>query len=409
MYTKIKINNYETDGDGGISTTPTVVSDLYDVAISRKMGELNDTFSFKLNNNRNVRDDEFQQQDNIQIHYLINEDVASSSNMIFNGLIKSVTANNSSKGKILDIGGVSYSEVATNGIVFLSRTNIDVLTFVQEALNSVKVRNPNFDITWDSNNPTTKSDGSSFPKILAGGTVREFNKSLNYILDKYLKDSYTGDGNYYWYVNNQKQLSIRKRTNSNRGILTEGVDFKSDKISVSDDIYNFIIIKCGFDPRGNPITTHYVDEISKAKYGYKPYVLTDQDIASQLIQEELRVNDAEFTTSTLFPSSYPYTISGWNDENGDPISVSTDAEWVAAIRAEAKVRGRNLGENFTSTHNQGFRNATIKLKPTLAYELADNISLTAPSYGLTQQIMRVTEILYDVSEVVLKVEEEVLA
>lgn len=410
MIVKFAVLNYKSTGDGTWSGSADTLTDVYDVGVILNIGDKNDTFVFKTQNYRNtklkadvagVRQADFRAPDNVNIHYLINGDSVASSNLIMNGLIKRPSETLAGKGRMIKVAGVSFSEIATTGLCFVDATNVNVMEFLAQAINSIALRNTNFGVSWDlpasKFNPITGLyDGDSFPLVNGGASIKEFDKSLNALLDKYLQEAYTGDGRYFWYINNTKTLVARKRSvGVFTGTLTEGEDFKTVKYDINtDDVKNFIIVKAGLDAYNKPITTRYDDPASRAKFGFKYYMLIDTKISGDLLSAE------GLASSSKFPDSYPHTTS-WG------VSTNSDDSFNTALRTQAKIIGVNKGEAFATAHNKGFKKVTVSKKPTLNHGVGDRIKITSPSYGLTEEAMRITSVSYFTNSVELMLEEEV--
>lgn len=378
------------------------------------MGEMNDLFSFKINNindqyltnfGATTRTADYAQQDRIELYYSINGAAAdSSTNLVFNGLIKKVGYTENDKNKVIRIEGISFSEVATRGLVFVTRdaaTNVNVMQFLAAAVQSVSIFNTNFGISTNlpayKYNPVTEDyTGDAFPILNDGNRVSEFYRSLSSVLDKYLQNDYTGDGRYYWYIDSTKTLQVRKRAvGSNITTLVRGVDFDQAKVDINaDDVKNFIIVKCGYDPANNPITTRYDDPASRAKFGFKYYMLIDNKIAGDLLTQQ------GFATNTRYPASYPYTTT-WG-------VVVNDADgFTDAFREQAKLLGSSKGQSYAAARNKGYLKISLDLLPTVAYGVGDKLGITDPGYGLLNYPMRVTQVDYSMDGVQLVIEEEV--
>jgi len=410
MYTQFVIKHYAFLSDG-VWDTATTLTDFYDVNVSLALGDKKDIFSFKINNNRNQYITEaktpaanlIDAMDKVDIHYCINGATAESSNLVMSGIIKKVTEDINGRGKILRIEGVNLSELATTALVFYDggSSPITPLAFLQGCLASVANRNQNFEVTWDANNPvyqySTPSDLDGDPTFpyTTRSDFREFDKSLSYVIDKYLQNDYTGDGLYYWYITNDNKLSIRRRVRAAGTSFTQGTDFKTAKISINaDDVKNFVVVKCGNDPANKPITTRYDDVVSRSKYGFRYHLLVDAKIAGDLIDKENFPNDSKF------PSSYPYTTL-WG------VEVTSSSDYISKFRAEAKRRGEARGKEITDISNVGRIQLQATMMPTLNYALGNALLVTAPSYGLTSFEMRVKEIDYDIDGVLITLQEEI--
>ncbi len=375
MIVKFAVTNYESTADGVWSSTGTDITDAYDVVINNALGETKDTFTFKVPNIRNSRIASFDPQDNVNINLLINNDTATGSNLLINGLLKAVKEDVNDKGKFLRIEGVSFAEIAGNALVFVEQFNVNCMQFLEAALSSVRLRNGNFGISWNEDNPTVKSTGIAFPALEAGGSIKAFDKSLSWLLNKYLQNEYTGDGRYYWYINNSKELVIRKRfAEATDGTLTEGVDFKTAKYDINaEDVRNFIVVKCGNDYFGRPISTRYDDPVSRAKHGFRYYMLVDTQIA-QTIKAQ-----GAFSSTT-------------NE----------------AFKIAVKEAGVAAGAEFARAHNEGFRQITITMSPNVSYSIGDKVAVTSHSYNITSLPMRIKEISWDIDSTIITLTEEAL-
>lgn len=394
------VYHYPRTGDGTWNSTGTLIDESFDVSCSLSEGETNDVFSFKIPNPRNVWAGFFGQQDNVKIYLSKNNASSSSNNLIMNGLIRGVDGRSDTPAKHLIIKGVNYSEIATTAIGFHTNTNVDVMVFLEGFLGSINDRNPSFPITWDTNNPSLKGDGSAFPKLLEGGQVKEFDKTLYSILNKYLTDKYTGDGGYYWYISNDQKLVIRRKNSDITGTLTEGVDFKTSRVQIGKDIINYVLVKCGLDPNSRPISTRYDDPVSRNKYGFK-YAKIERTIGQDLITEQ------GFGTSN-FPSAYPYDTT-WKDKDGNTVTVTSDGEWVQAVRTQARRVGVIEGEKYANNRGEGKLTITLTFEPTLNYSVGEVYSISIPSYGVSDKQLRVKDVKYDIYGTEVTLIEEVLA
>ncbi|HEY9702639.1 MAG TPA: hypothetical protein V6C58_09345 [Allocoleopsis sp.] len=385
MIVKFIIKHYPSTGDGVWSSNANTITDAFNVRASMAMGTATDVCSFRVPNNRNKNISVYKRQDKIELYLSKNNASADSSTLIMTGLIKNITEQITDRGKHLIIDAVSFSEVATNALVFATTGtshSMDVMEFLQACLNSVATRNENFNVTWDTSNPSQKWNatagnytGGAFPTLNSGNEVREFDKSLAFILDKYLTDGYTGDDKYFWYINKDNKLIIRKRVvDTSTSTLTEGVDFKTGKFTYDiKDVKNYVIVKCGMDiaspPR--PITTRADDPVSRAKHGFKYYMLVDKTISEKV-----------------------FTRGNYGGTN-------------AGFREAVKAEGRRVGEDFIRLYSNGVYTATLSLPPTMSYTIGDKVSITAPSFGLTSKALRIKEVMWDIDSTTLTLIEEV--
>lgn len=411
MYLRFVVKLYPTTGDG-VWGSAVAQGDVYDVSVGRKLGDTNDTFSFKVNNIRNTRlaktdsfDDlsaPFNSQDKVDIHLIVNGVSADSTNLLIVGLVKKVDQRVSTNGRVITISGISFSEVMTTGLTFVRQPSGNIMSFLEAALENIKAFNPNFPVAWDSDNPTYRE---SNPSLLDGDPTKAFPtqkgitepyRSMSFLLDKYLQNEYTNDGRYYWFVNNSNKLVVRRRTNDTEGtILTEGSSFKTATYRInSDDVRNYIVVKCGLTPYNKPITARFDDVASRAKFGFKYYMIVDSKIASDLLEEQ------GFAANTKFPSGFPYTTT-WD------VSTSDDDDFDAQFRDEVERLGIIRGKTFGEAHNQGFQQLTLTMAPTVDFSVGENYKIISPSYDLDEKPFRLAGITWDIFSTVLMFKEEV--
>ena len=426
MYVNYSVQDYQnTQSNAGLnfsviggtvwSSTPVTMDTVYDPSISMKLGNLNDTFSFKIDNINNRNKDTFRLQDKLQFNLLIDSASAVSSNWIFTGLVKAIEERTDERNNFLTIKGVSFDELVTNGLVAaVDLSNVTIFQFLYACvLNLQAYTKPNatsqFYLKWNSGNPMLKKynpltgnyDGDNLPAVLGGGQISYYNKTLDQLLNIFLNDQYTGDGRYYWYVNPQQELVIRKMIFSPVGSLTEGVD---DIISYNmtvdtTQIYNTIVVQAGNDPNGRAISTFYQDAMLTAQYGVRPFLLKTND-ANRLMEQERKMQPSKWSSVSSYPS-YPYTPS-WGG------SCSSNSDWVTSFRNQVKIVGKISGSNFVSQHSKGMRQFVIELRPRVDFKLGDIITCTFPSYNISNFNIRIYQIDYSYDNLILTLKEEYL-
>ena len=141
------------------SSTPNTITKAFDTDCSFELGNGNDAFGFKIANTNNAEISNYNTEDKINIHLLLNGESVSSSNLLFNGVIRKISEQYSEKSKVLSIEGRSFGEIMLNGVAFKDESNVDFMQHLQSCLDSVKYNNTSFSVIWDSNNPTLKKDG----------------------------------------------------------------------------------------------------------------------------------------------------------------------------------------------------------------------------------------------------------
>lgn len=409
-------NNWSTIGGVTWSSTPWYPSTIMDPRISIKLGNLNDTFEFKIDNINNRNINTFRLQDKIVFNQLLDGASVDGSNQLMTGLVKSVHERVEERGAVLTIKGVSFDEIITNGLEFADLTNVTIFEFLSYCLTSLKQRAPAFPLEWDSGNPllykynpsTGNYDGDAYPKVFGGGRISYFNKTMDQLLNYFLNDAYTGDGRYYWYISKDAKLVIRKMTYNSKGSITEGAtNMLSYNCTVNtNEIFNAIVVQAGYDPAGNAVSTYQQNDTSVAQYGIKPYLLKTND-CNTLLQAERLAQPSKWTNTSTYPSSYPYTCS-WK-VGGVAVIATSNSDFVSKFRTQIKdVVGKASANEFISKHSRGMREVTIELPPTNMWSLGDIVNLTIPSYGLINFPIRIYQIDYTYDNTLLTLKEEVL-
>ena len=383
MYTRFIIHKYENTGDGAWSETPEVMEHFYDVQVTQSIEENKDSFSFKVNNNRNAFNREFKPMDQINVYYSINGAPASEDNLIIVGLVKKISLENSGSRKAFRVEGVGFSDVMTQALSFYNPADAtqNVMQYLQGCLDSINLRNGNFNVTWDDSNPVLKSDDETpFPTFTQDSArVRDYNKSMSKILNKYLIDKYTGDGSYFWYVNNDRKLVIRKRYTTGVDLVVNSPgDYESVKTLINgDDVKNYVIVRCGLDNNNNPISAYYDDVVSRAKHGFRYHMIVDMNISKDI------------------------KLANPGISNNDLIS-------------KAKDEGRAKAENYVKTHAKGFLVVQGQMKPRLDISVANTVQVNITSYAefnaetgnIRNKLMRVQSIQYDLQGLLVELKEE---
>lgn len=366
------------------------LTELYDPTVRVMSGDGKDSFSFKVNNINGDYDNYFNPNDRIVVSRQQNSTIGfSDSDVIITGAIRSVPQEINSSHDLLRIEGYNYSETVMNSLVFVGGgvgKPIDV--FLKDAINSARLQNSNFGVVWKDTNPTTKSDGNSFPVT----TEKIFNRPLSYILEKYSVDARTEDGRYYWFVNKDNELVWDRRGDDTNGrSFNQDVDeFQSIKITKDvSEIKNYVIVKGGYAPDGSPIQKYVPDYPSIAKNGFRYYILTEETkTAESIASKDARDNGLDVLT--------PSDFAGGIDVEWHTGTYYVYSDYITDFKNYMKnVVLENVGRDFLSLRTNG------KLKVDVTFQagdkswgLADQVSVTIPSLSSGSKLMRVEEIQY---------------
>ena len=385
VYWKFTRSPYSNNSWG----SDTNLTELYDPVVTVKAGDGKDSFSFKVDNINGDYDTYFNPNDKIVVSRQQNSDTGWSNNdVLLTGAIRNVPEESDSSKDFLRIEGYNFSESVMNALVFVDGAGKPLNEFLQDALNSVRVYNTNFGVTWSSSNPSVKYvDGGAFPAV----NERVFNKPLSYIFEKYSTKESTGDGRYYWFVNKDNELVWDKRLDDTNGrTFNEATDsHKAIKVSKDiNDVKNFVIIKGGLDPKNNPMQDRYADYSSIAKHGFRYYIFAYENKTGL---SDLDVDQLNKGVDDMADASYPLTPT-WDSS----VTATSYDNYVDEYRAYFKNKLREEGKKFVDLRKNG------KLKVSITFQagdktwgLGDVVAVNIPSLSSNQsKLLRVEEIQY---------------
>ena len=400
IYYKIELYKRKTDGSGGWETTAETISGHFNKRVQRAIGSKKDTFSFNLMNSYNKYfspTSKFENGDLIKIYAKKNSMTITIDDLLLAGTILNVVSTMGTN-NVVRIEGKSRTETFLEGLCFVtSATELTPPEILERSLNFYNSNNTNYPITWKATNPSTKSDGSSFPTYY----IADFYKPMNQVFERYSGTDYTKDGNYYYYINDDNELVWTQMANESNADLNEVQCQKVSVNSKQDTIINSIYLKCGSDLYGKGITSYTFDYSSRAKNGAKWKILTStNNLFNSISTYEIITNSASFDVDgDQFPTSYNYTTTFGE-------TVSSDAEYNTALRLEARRRGKEEGNNYLTQYKEEVLKATATLPFTRDYFYGNVLSCTFPSYNLENKKLRITTIEYKDYSTILHLRED---
>lgn len=405
-YTYWKVDYYPLEANNTWSTTATEVTSFHQPFVRVKLGEGRDTFEYKHNDPFGTYDGFYVPGSKLVMSRNINSTSIAGSDTVITGVIQDVPIDDQTARHTKRVSGYNFSEALMNALVFSDfSTGFTIPQAIEAAINSVRLYNNNFQITWASSiNDSVKSDGSSFPTIYE----KWYNKSLLELLEKYSSNEYTQDGSYYWYITADNQFVWKRREDLNIDTFNPSIDSHRGYKTKKDikEVKNWVIVKGGNDPKGNPIQVRVDNPASRAKHGFKPYIITEY---TSYANNKMEQDKSSFADNSRYPSSYPY-VTKWtatqNDTSetphltaGSTVSVANDAEYNSVIRRETKNFLRRQGQSFINARKNGKFILEINVKPgDYNWSLGDVINVTFHREGLVSKPMRVEEIMYGVVE-----------
>jgi hypothetical protein len=223
---------------------------------------------------------------------------------------------------------------------------------IQELLQAVNDDNPNYLITWDLGNALMTTPIQYY---------RNYRPVLE-MIEELSKQNINGEFNALFYLDTNNHFIFKmKSKDTETTSLTEGVDYFKIKIAEKVwDVVNACILDCGKDPAGRNIHAMWYDQASAGEYGLKwnntIEVRTEISTKLQSAQQALAgwtKNSDENKQNFPESSAYPLTLTfqGRTDDGvltGSKVIVSSDTEYVQAIRKEAKWAGIAWIKSFIS-------------------------------------------------------------
>jgi len=253
--------------------TPEGLTRFADPLITVNLGEKKDNFKFTSVNFSTDNDNKFNPNDRITVSRALNTTIVDEDDLLMTGIVQDSPEELAFNKDTSIIKGYNYSESVSTAMVFVDASGKRLDEALQLAL--TKAGGGTLTVEWDSANPSKKRDGvTDFPLV----TEKWFNWTLKKILEQYSSETYTEDGQYYWYITKENKLRWYSRFDPSfdRGITFDSTSdgyqiFKSGK-DISG-VKNHIINKGGTTPSGNPVRFIKQDYSSINKHGRKYFLI----------------------------------------------------------------------------------------------------------------------------------------
>lgn len=399
---------------------------------------IKDTFTFILNRaqdfykGKTVPDIEY--GDLVRIWMKRDSSTFVDSDLLMEGIVVSAKMKIGPSGRILTIKGTDFFETLFNvqipvsGVEGRRKTWNEIL---RALLNQFEFRSRN--LFWavaangwtGGDNPTVKSDGSSFPQIDFALNYTPFYK----IVETLSSDENTGDGQYTYRVGFEggKRFLVlnHQKETSALATLTEGElatvnstligmeSIQVDKASLNT--INYVVYNGGNDLYGDPIEYFVVDYDSAGKIGFKYYYMIEEtsDTSKTIMQEEaLADNGSTFnwsagrwTSDDHFPTSFNYTWLTQTFEGSAPVSTNKadfNDDLREIVEEKVQTRAQNLIDNsktpqYTEKLSFPFRNDLV---------LGGSYQISIPDRSINRKL-RIKEISYTIKDTIVDFEEDV--
>jgi hypothetical protein len=403
-YVTWKLDRYAFLGTNVWSGSATTLTEFQDLDVQVSLGAGKDSFAFKVTNWNDSFSNYFKAQDRVVISRVTNTTSVTASDVIMDGVVKSVPTDTSGKNNTLRIEGYNFSEAIMAAITFTDVNGLTPPQAIQQALSASKALGVvgGTGITWDNTNRTTKKDGSAFPTI----TKSYKNYTLLKVMEELSSPKFTEDGAYYWWITADNKLKWVPNTSGTEYTFNQatGEQVKIKTKIDTDDVRNYFILKGGRDPAGKAIQKKHIDYVSANKHGNKFYIATSQTATS----ESLTRQDFGASATSTIPSSFPFTTVWKSQQTGAVVTVANGGEYVTAIRNEVEYRLGLEAEELARLYGKGKLKVDISfIGGSVAWALSDRINCTIPILSSTIKTLRVVEIQYGTDTDVYSLEEDI--
>jgi len=238
--------------------------------------------------------------------------------LVMDGLITEVRNEGTEKSNKVKIRGNNILEILLNHQTPADYTEKDVVYMIQNLLQRASDGQPTERrITWNSSNPTKKSDGSDFPTKNYYSTFAPVFQHI----EKLSSDEYTEDGQYIFYLDQSDNTLVWKpRPTEVYGTIDYGTNTISIKRTKNaDEVVNFMIINAGKDLNNATIHTYAVNPTSIGKMGWR----TKYEVRESL-SEFIKNMHPEITSNSEFRNIVKEFAKAWADRILKGFSDGTD-------------------------------------------------------------------------------------
>lgn len=314
VYVRWKLEHTPFTGTGYDTGNTTEITSFFDPILETNLGSGRDMFKFKVQNNRGTYNNFFKVKDKITVYRKVNSGTFTSDDIVMVAAVEKVPYKNNGTVNVMNVDCYNYSEAIMSAIVFVDAQALSASAAIQQGLANVSNLAPNFSVTWDNvgNGTTTQVVGK-----------RYFYKTLLSMIEELSEDKYTGDGRYFWYVNNDNEFIWKKDTAYGEGSFNSGTTPYREmgtKIDTSK-VINYIITKGGILPDGRQVQDYVPDFASIASKGYKYHIETGESNTVQELVKSDQDSDGVETTD-----GYPDLVTSFTTDwtwTGTTVTIDT--------------------------------------------------------------------------------------
>ena len=289
VYVRWKLEHTPFTGTGYDTGNTTEITSFFSPILESNLGSGRDMFKFKVQNNRGIYNNFFKVKDKITVYRKVNSSSFTSDDIVMVAAVEKVPYKNTGTTNVMNVDCYNYSEAIMSAIVFVDAQTLSASAAIKQGLENVTNLAPNFSVTWDNagNGTTTQVVGK-----------RYFYKTLLSMIEELSEDKYTGDGRYFWYVNNDNEFIWKKDTAYGQGSFNSGTTpYREMGTNIdTSKVINYIITKGGILTNGKQVQDYVPDFASIASKGYKYHIETSEaNTVNELVKSDLDSDNAETT------------------------------------------------------------------------------------------------------------------
>ena len=357
VYVRWKLEHTPFTGTGYDTGNTTNITSFFDPILETNLGSGRDMFKFKVQNNRGIYNNFFKVKDKITVYRKVNSGTFTSDDIVMVAAVEKVPYKNNGTVNVMNVDCYNYSEAVMSAIVFVDAQALSASAAIKQGLANVSNLAPNFSVTWDNagNGTTTQVVGK-----------RYFYKTLLSMIEELSEDKYTGDGRYFWYVNNDNEFIWKKDTAYGQGSFNSSTTPYREmgtKIDTSK-VINYIITKGGILPNGKQVQDYVPDFASIAGKGYKYHIETGEaNTVQELVKSDQDSDGVETTDGYPDLSSSFTTAWKWsgNRYDGQGVEQKQTIDGILLTNTQSVTINQGSESANKETYNNILRAQVISL------------------------------------------------
>ena len=369
---------------GEYLTTPNDIDNVLKISVNLGLGEVADSFSITLNNYDNYQFEKFKVDDKLKIYAKID----GTETLLLEGLIQEKTNNTTTDNKTVTLTGLNRLEKLFNAMVSTSGESVTkpasywIKNIIDQVNNNNSLGGTNREILYNNSTISTTTQKQVY--------IRGYEKAFK-LIEELSKDEFTGDGQYYYYLDTDNYFHWKKYSD----VIEHSINEEDNTVSNRTrrgmfEVVNYIIMNCGKSPYGASILQVDYSVQSINKYGWKVKLVSKESIANELTNKDRNTKPEYWDDDSNFPNNYPY-YAVWGEETSSDSDYND--KFVEEVQRQGKSAINALLDKTTGAVNEvqleAYNNTSF------AYSLGQLTRLTIPSnYWSNPEDLRITSITY---------------